>query len=106
MNSEIEEAFRRIETSHKSVIGVVAATEDGNVIKSTLSDSKDSSQNYANIIADIVEKARMALKDKQESASDELTYLKIRTKRMEFIVIPDKEYLLIALLNPTVESTA
>lgn len=133
------------------------ATEEGNVIKSTISDNKESSQNYADIIADIVEKARMALKDK-ESTSDELTFLKIRTKRLEFIVVPgklliqgaylpitimtklyliliksrdsynlvtigesypsyddsniifylfsDKEYMLITMLNPTLESTA
>ncbi|XP_053204842.1 dynein light chain roadblock-type 1-like [Panonychus citri] len=105
MNAEIEETLKRIESTHKSVMGVIVTDDEGNIIKSTLSENKESSESYANIICDIVEKARMALKDK-EYMNDELTFLKIRTKRIEFIVVPDKDYILITLLNPTLESTA
>ena len=60
---------------------------DGAILKSTLTNNKDTSENYANIIADIVDKTKLALKDK-DYVNDELSFLKIRTKKLEFIIVP------------------
>ncbi|RWS03235.1 dynein light chain roadblock-type 2-like protein, partial [Dinothrombium tinctorium] len=98
VQSEVEDAMRRIQETHKSVIGVIVTNNDGITLRSTLNET---STNYASIVTQIVEKARMALKD-----NDELTFLKIRTKKTEFIVVPDKDYILITLLNPSIESNA
>jgi len=81
------------------VIGVIVVDREGVVIKSTLNESNDTTQSYGITIAQIVERAKMAIKD-----NDELTFLKIRTKKHEFIVVPDKDYILITLINPTNES--
>jgi len=98
--TEIEEILKRIECSHKGVIGVIVCDSDGVIVKSTLNESTDLTQSYGLTIAQIVERAKQALKD-----NDELTFLKIRTKKHEFIVVPDKDYLLITLINPS-ESNA
>jgi predicted regulator of Ras-like GTPase activity (Roadblock/LC7/MglB family) len=68
---------------NKSVIGVIVADREGIVIKSTLNESNESIQSYSNTITEIVERAKFAIKD-----NDEITFLKIRTKKHEFIVIP------------------
>jgi len=69
------------------VVGVIVTNNDGIILKSTLTDNKDTSESYATIIADIVDKTRLALKDK-DYINDELSFLKIRTKKSEFIVVP------------------
>jgi len=98
--SEIDDTLKRIHSSHKGVIGVIVVDSDGVVIKSTLNESTDIQQSYGVTISQMVEKAKQALKD-----NDELTFLKIKTKRHEFVVVPDKDYVLITLINPN-ESNA
>jgi dynein light chain roadblock-type len=68
------------------VIGVIVCDSEGVIVKSTLNESIDLSQSYGLTIAQIVERAKQALKD-----NDELTFLKIRTKKHEFIVVPGIE---------------
>ncbi len=75
--------MKRIESSHKGVVGVIVCDSEGVIVKSTLSESTDMTQSYGLTIAQIVERAKQALKD-----NDELTFLKIRTKKHEFIVVP------------------
>lgn len=79
----MEETLKRIHSEHQGVLGVVVTNNEGVIIRSTLSESVDAAENYSGIITEIVERARMVLKD-----SDELTFLKIRTKRVEYIVVP------------------
>lgn len=90
---EIDETLKRIESTHKSVIGVLVCNKDGVIIRSTFSNSSNNSngtgtgnagQNeYSSAILQIVDKAKEALKD-----SDELTFVKVKTKKNEFIVVP------------------
>ena len=82
------------------MIGVVVANSDGVVIRSTATTSLfETVDNYPGVIADVVERARQVIKE-----NDELTFLKIRTKKVEYIVVPDKEFTLITLINPSSES--
>ena len=81
--NEIDEALKRIHSTNKSVIGTIVVDHDGVIIKSTLTESTEVAQTYGNTIAQIVERAKLALKE-----NDELTFLKIRTKKHEFIVVP------------------
>ena len=62
---------------------MVVTNHEGVTIRSTFTEPDDTTQNYTNIITEIVERAKLALKD-----NDELTFLKIRTKKTEFIVVP------------------
>ena len=100
IQNEIDETLNRIQAEHKGVIGVVVANSDGVVIRSTATSSFDTVENYPGVIADVVERARQVIKD-----NDELTFLKIRTKKVEYIVVPDKEFTLITLLSPSNESS-
>lgn len=97
---EIDETLKRIHSSHKGVIGVIVVDSEGVIIKSTLNESSETTQSYGLTIAQIVERSKLALKD-----NDELTFLKIKTKKHEMIVVPDKDYLLITIINPN-ESNA
>jgi len=65
------------------VVGVIVVDGEGVIIKTTLNESQELTQSYGLTIAQIVERAKQALKE-----NDELTFLKIRTKKHEFIVVP------------------
>jgi len=93
--SEIDETLKRIHSSHKGVIGVIVVDSEGVIIKTTLNESNEINQSYGLTIAQIVERAKRALLE-----NDELTFIKIKTKKHEFIVVPDKDYMLITLINP------
>ena len=85
MQSEIDETLRRLQNEHKGILGAVVTNADGAVIRSTLSSAGEIVENYHNIITEIVERAREITRE-----NDELTYLKIRTKKIEYIVVPGK----------------
>jgi predicted regulator of Ras-like GTPase activity (Roadblock/LC7/MglB family) len=101
MASEVEETLERIQRLHKGVQGVIVTNSEGVVIRSTVSEPNEATESYTQVLTEIVERSKAALRD-----NDELTFLKIRTKKAEFIVVPDKDYILITLFNPSNESTA
>ena len=76
----------RIQTEHRGVIGVVVTNSEGVIIRSTFNSQFDVVDNYQAVIVDIVDRARQIIRD-----NDELTFLKIRTKRVEYIVVPGKQ---------------
>eukprot|EP00669_Euglena_mutabilis_P006381 TRINITY_DN2015_c0_g1_i1.p1 TRINITY_DN2015_c0_g1~~TRINITY_DN2015_c0_g1_i1.p1 ORF type:complete len:104 (-),score=21.23 TRINITY_DN2015_c0_g1_i1:126-437(-) len=94
--SEIEETFNRI-SSHKGVIGLIIVNADGVPIKSTIEDAQLSSQ-YAQLITMLAGKARHVVRDLDPT--NDLTFLRIRSKKHEIMVAPDKDYLLIVIQNP------
>lgn len=73
----------RIQTEHRGVIGVVVTNSEGVIIRSTFNSQFEVVDNYQAVIVDIVDRARHIIRD-----NDELTFLKIRTKRVEYIVVP------------------
>jgi dynein light chain roadblock-type len=81
--SEVDEAMARIQSEHRGVIGVVVANSEGVIIRSTFNSQFDVVDNYQAVIVDIVDRARQIIRE-----NDELTFLKIRTKRVEYIVVP------------------
>lgn len=56
---------------------------DGIIIKSTINEVVDSIQNYGLSIANIVESANKAMNE-----NGELQFLRMKTKKNEFIVVP------------------
>lgn len=73
----------RIQSEHRGVIGVVVTNSEGVIIRSTFNSQFEVVDNYQAVIVDIVDRARQIIRD-----NDELTFLKIRTKRVEYIVVP------------------
>lgn len=66
-------------------------------IKSTLDNS--TTVQYAGLISSLADKARSVVRDLDPT--NELTFLRIRSKKHEIMVAPDKEFILIVVQNPT-----
>ena len=99
--SEVEETLNRIKT-HKGVSGIVIVNSEGVPIRSTL-DSKMTLQ-YSALISQLAAKARSVVRDLDPQ--NDLTFLRIRSKKHEIMVAPDKEYILIVIQDPNVDQSA
>ncbi|UXI19421.1 40S ribosomal protein S13 [Sarcoptes scabiei] len=102
---EVDELLRNIDGQFKDVVGVLIVDREGIIIKSTINEVVETIQNYGITVAQIVETSNTALKE-----NGELQFLRMKTKKNEFIVVPefflwfivqqkDKEYMLITILN-------
>mmetsp|Transcript_16086 Transcript_16086/g.39142 ORF Transcript_16086/g.39142 Transcript_16086/m.39142 type:complete len:102 (-) Transcript_16086:121-426(-) len=94
-NSEVEETLRRLR-EHKGVIGVVIVNQDGIPIRTTLDQAV--TVQYAGLITQLCSKARSAVRELDPQ--NDLTFLRVRSKKHEIMVAPDKDYLLIIIQNP------
>lgn len=105
--------MKRIQ-SHKGVVGTIVVNSEGNQqeviywffscfhfkgipIKSTLDNT--TTVQYAGLISLLADKARSVVRDLDPS--NDLTFLRIRSKKHEIMVAPDKEFILIVVQNPT-----
>ncbi|XP_048001763.1 dynein light chain roadblock-type 2-like [Leguminivora glycinivorella] len=95
MANEAEETIRKLST-HKGVAGVIVVNGEGIPIKTTL-DSHVSVQ-YAGLMGSLVDKAKAVVRDLDPT--NELTFLRIRSKKSEIMVAPDKDFILIVVQNP------
>lgn len=66
-------------------------------IRSTLDNT--TTVQYAGLISSLSDKARSVVRDLDPS--NDLTFLRIRSKKHEIMVAPDKEFLLIVVQHPT-----
>eukprot|EP00030_Apusomonadida_sp_AF-17_P005261 a522708_244.p2 GENE.a522708_244~~a522708_244.p2 ORF type:complete len:114 (+),score=43.45 a522708_244:39-344(+) len=90
--SEVDDTIKRME-SHKGVEGVIILTHDGIPIRSTL--DNDKTLVYAALITQLTEKAASVVRDLDQT--NELTFLRIRSKLKEVMVAPDDQYILIVI---------
>eukprot|EP00656_Telonema_subtile_P019194 TRINITY_DN2046_c0_g1_i6.p1 TRINITY_DN2046_c0_g1~~TRINITY_DN2046_c0_g1_i6.p1 ORF type:complete len:116 (+),score=34.25 TRINITY_DN2046_c0_g1_i6:127-474(+) len=97
--SEVEETLKRI-SSHKGVIGTVIVNNDGVPIRSNLERSEQTAQ-YAAQITQLTKAAEAVVRDLDPQ--NDLTFLRVRSKKHEIMVAPDKEYLLIVIQNPNAD---
>ncbi|XP_041081458.1 dynein light chain roadblock-type 1-like isoform X2 [Polyodon spathula] len=94
--AEVEETLKRIQ-SQKGVQGIIVVNAEGIPIKTTLDNS--TTVQYAAQIHQLVLKARSTVRDMDPQ--NDLTFLRLRCKKNEIMVAPDKEYFLIVIQNPT-----
>eukprot|EP00919_Chromeraceae_sp_WS-2016_P024656 GHVR01058245.1.p2 GENE.GHVR01058245.1~~GHVR01058245.1.p2 ORF type:complete len:102 (+),score=17.08 GHVR01058245.1:21-326(+) len=99
--SEVEETLNRIKT-HKGVHGLIIVNSDGVPIRSTLED-KDTLQ-YSALISQLSAKARSVVRDLDPQ--NDLTFLRVRSKKFEIMVAPDRDYILIVIQDPNAEQGA
>lgn len=115
---EVEETMKRIQ-SHKGVVGTIVVNAEGIIfedsdllmrefslnfmllvsgipIKSTLDNT--TTVQYAGLISQLSDKARSVVRDLDPT--NDLTFLRIRSKKHEIMVAPDKEFILIVVQNP------
>ena len=98
MSMEIEETLRRI-SSHRGVKGVIICNSEGAPIRSNL--PEDEEQTYSALISQLTSKANSVVRTLDEA--DELPVFRVRSKKHEIMVAPDKEYLLLVGQDPNRE---
>lgn len=81
----MDEILKNIDGHFKDVVGVLIVDREGIIIKSTINEVLETIQNYGLSIAQIVETANKALNE-----NGELQFLRMKTKKNEFIVVPGK----------------
>ncbi|XP_038613186.1 dynein light chain roadblock-type 1 [Tachyglossus aculeatus] len=94
--AEVEETLKRIQ-SQKGVQGIIVVNAEGIPIKSTMDNS--TTVQYAGLMHNFIMKARGTVRD--IDPQNDLTFLRIRSKKNEIMVAPDKDYFLIVIQNPT-----
>lgn len=96
--SEIEDTLKRI-NGHKGVLGFVIVNSEGLVVRSTL--PKEKTPIAASLVTALAAKARAVVRDLDPT--DDLTFFRVRSKKYEIMVAPDKDFTLIVLQNPSAE---
>jgi len=96
--SEVEETIKRIQ-SHKGVLGVVVVNNAGVAIKSTL--DNELTAKYCGLFTQLAAKARSVVRELD--TTNDLTFLRVRSKKHEIMVAPDKDYMLIVVQDPSSE---
>ncbi|XP_013870748.1 dynein light chain roadblock-type 1 [Austrofundulus limnaeus] len=94
--AEVEETLKRIQ-SQKGVQGIIIVNNEGIPIKTTL--DNQSTLQYAAQIHQLVLKARSTVRD--IDPQNDLTFLRVRSKKNEIMIAPDKDYFLIVIQNPS-----
>ncbi|ELK29651.1 Dynein light chain roadblock-type 1 [Myotis davidii] len=95
-DAEVEETLKRLQ-SQKGVQGIIVVNTEGIPIKSTM-DNPTTTQ-YASLMHNFILKARSTVRE--IDPQNDLTFLRIRSKKNEIMVAPDKDYFLIVIQNPT-----
>ncbi|XP_071311528.1 dynein light chain roadblock-type 1 [Agelaius tricolor] len=95
-SAEVEETLKRIQ-SQKGVQGIIVVNSEGIPIKSTIDNA--TTIQYAGLMHSFIMKARSTVRD--IDPQNDLTFLRIRSKKNEIMVAPDKDYFLIVIQNPT-----
>uniref|UniRef100_A0A673U4W8 Roadblock/LAMTOR2 domain-containing protein n=1 Tax=Suricata suricatta TaxID=37032 RepID=A0A673U4W8_SURSU len=76
--------------------GLSRVSHDGIPIRTTLDNS--TTVQYSGLLHQLTMKAKSTVRD--IDPQNDLTFLRIRSKKHEIMVAPDKEYLLIVIQNP------
>ncbi|XP_073328813.1 dynein light chain roadblock-type 2 [Pagrus major] len=93
--AEVEDTLKRIE-AHKGVIGTIVVNADGIPIRTTLDNS--TAVQYAGLLRNLTMMARSTVRD--IDPQNDLTFLRIRSKKHEVLVAPENDFLLIVIQNP------
>ncbi|RKP03574.1 hypothetical protein CXG81DRAFT_9322, partial [Caulochytrium protostelioides] len=75
---------------------VVLAQDSGNVIRTTLDNIQ--TQQYASLVTGLASRGKSVIRDLDPE--DDLTFLRIRSKKNEIMVAHTKQYLIVVLQNP------
>ncbi|XP_069112629.1 dynein light chain roadblock-type 2-like isoform X1 [Argopecten irradians] len=92
MATDVEETLKRIQ-AHKGVIGIIVVNAEGIPIRTSLDNS--TTVQYANLLTNLTMKARSVVRD--IDPQNDLTFLRVRSKKHEILVAPEKDYLLVVI---------
>uniref|UniRef100_A0AC34QEI3 Dynein light chain roadblock n=1 Tax=Panagrolaimus sp. JU765 TaxID=591449 RepID=A0AC34QEI3_9BILA len=85
---DVDETLQRI-SSQKGVTGVIIMDSMGRAIRSTL--VEEETNKHAALIRQLTDKSKSVVKELD--ATDDLNFLRLKTKKCELMIVPDKEYL-------------
>ena len=96
--AEVEERITRIK-NHKNVLGLLIVDEDGKFLRSTMSSSNNDvmPKQYAKKVTELAKRARSVVRD--IDPMNDLTFFRVRSKKQEIMVAPDKNLFLIVIQN-------
>ncbi|KAL8425681.1 hypothetical protein ACSSS7_008345 [Eimeria intestinalis] len=97
--AEVEETLNRIKT-HKGVRGVVVLGGDGAILRSSFDAAQTAA--YAGAASQLTERARSLIRDLDPQ--NDVTFLRVRSKKHEILVAPDGEFLLLVVQDPNPDS--
>ena len=100
-SSEAEKTIKRIQ-SHRGVSGILIVNSEGIPIKSTM--AKEETQQYSALLSQLSAKAMSAIRTLDPE--NQMTFLRLRSKKHEIMVAPHKDYLLIVIQNPNPSDSA
>ena len=96
--AEVEERILRIK-NHKGVLGLLIVDENGKVLRTTMSTTTDNNNSgprqIGQKITDLAKKARSVVRD--IDPLNDLTFFRVRSRKQEIMVAPDKNLFLIVL---------
>ena len=91
--AEIDSTLQRI-TQNKSVVGLLVLDSNNKIMHKQFNKSVDP-EKYADKLPPLIERARCLVRDLDPT--NDLTFLRIRTDKIEIMVAPDDDYLLIVI---------
>ncbi|XP_041454811.1 dynein light chain roadblock-type 2-like [Lytechinus pictus] len=94
--AEVEDIVKRL-MQHPGVTGVVIASCEGIPIRTTFNNEK--ATHYAARYVDLINKARRCVQD--TDPTNDLSFVRVRTKAHEIMVAPDKDFILIVTQKPS-----
>eukprot|EP01059_Diplonema_ambulator_P036005 TRINITY_DN8767_c0_g1_i2.p1 TRINITY_DN8767_c0_g1~~TRINITY_DN8767_c0_g1_i2.p1 ORF type:complete len:114 (+),score=20.88 TRINITY_DN8767_c0_g1_i2:31-342(+) len=101
-DGNIEEVVRKI-NKEKGVKGFIIINAEGIPIKDSFEETEPKmlTIHYSALMTSLVAKAKSAIRDLD--ATNELTFLRLRSKKHEILIAPDKDYILIVIQEPICE---
>ncbi|PAV63700.1 hypothetical protein WR25_02244 [Diploscapter pachys] len=92
--ADVEETIKRIQ-AQKGVVGVIVMDSLGRAIRSTL--DEEATNQHSTLLQQLCDKTRGVIRELD--ASNDLTFVRIRTKKNEIMIVPDRDYLLAVFEN-------
>ncbi|ELT98680.1 hypothetical protein CAPTEDRAFT_219151 [Capitella teleta] len=90
--SEVEDTIKRLNL-HKGVIGTIVVNTEGIPIRTTMDNS--TTVQYCGSLHRLLMLARHTIRD--IDPQNELTFLRVRSRKHEIMIAPDKEYFLVVI---------
>jgi len=91
--------LNRIKT-HKGVLGVIIVNSKGVSLRSTMNMSDTIS--YGSLISNFASNASRQVKENLRGhEDDDIVFIRIRSKKHEIMIAPDKDFSMIVLQNPS-----
>ncbi|KAI6184458.1 Dynein light chain roadblock [Aphelenchoides bicaudatus] len=92
--ADVEEIVKRLQ-SQKGVTGVIIMDNFGRTVRSTF--DEETSAQHADLLHQLSEKSKNVVKELDQT--NDLTFLRLRTKTNEIMIAPDKDYLVAVVYN-------